>query len=79
MHMIATCLVNKYVKDHQEDTKNQNCVWHAVCGVREGNQHAVKALEKEISSVAKGAKHKHGQTWHEQLSDKIASLRTQKK
>ena len=57
--------VNKYVKDHQEDTKNQNDVWHVV-----------KALEKEISNVAKGAKYKHGQTWHEQLSDKIASVRT---
>ena len=57
--------VNKYVKDSHPDVINQNDVWHTT-----------KAEEKEISQVARGPKYKHGVSWHEELSDKIASCRT---
>jgi hypothetical protein len=57
--------INKYVRESHPDVINQNDIWHTV-----------KAVEKEIKEVSRGAKYKHGITWHEELSDKVASIRT---
>ena len=57
--------INKLVREEFPYTRNQNDVWHTT-----------KALEKEIIQISKGPKYKHGQTWHEQLSDKTAAIRT---
>jgi len=57
--------VNSFVKKERNGTCNQNDTWHAA-----------KSVEKEISAVSKGPKSKHGITWHEELSDKVQSVRT---
>ena len=57
--------INKYVREVHEGTINQNDVWHTT-----------KAVEREFAVVAKGPRYKHGITWHDELSDKIASIRT---
>ena len=56
--------VNKYIREN-ETTTNQNDTWHAG-----------KQVEKMLSNVAKGPLYKEGSTWHRQLSDKVASIRT---
>ena len=56
--------VNKFLRDERKDTINQNETWHAA-----------KSVEKEISRVAKGPKYRHRRDWHEQISDKVHSVR----
>lgn len=57
--------INCFIKREREDTVNQNDTWHAA-----------KSVEKEMKSVCTGPKAKHGVTWHEELSDKVRSVRT---
>ena len=57
--------LNKFIREERPKTINQNDTWHAA-----------KSVEKEISKVGKGSRKNHGVTWHEQLSDKVHSIRT---
>ena len=57
--------ISKYVREKQPLTVNQCDTWHAG-----------KSVEKEVGKVTKGTIAKHGITWHRQLSDKCASIRT---
>lgn len=56
--------VNKYIREERPDTVNQNDTWHAA-----------KSVQKAISAVGKGPKKQHGKTWHEEIADKINSVR----
>ena len=56
--------VNKLILEEQP-TLNQNDTWDAS-----------KALTKGIKSVATGVKCKHGKTWHQELEDKVESIKT---
>ena len=56
--------INKFIREERPDTTNQNDTWHAA-----------KAAEKEISKVAKGPKKNHRCSWHEELTDKVHSVR----
>jgi hypothetical protein len=56
--------VNKFIRDERPNTLNQNDTWHAA-----------KSVEKAISAVGKGPKRQHGKTWHEEICDKIHSVR----
>ena len=56
--------VNKYIREN-DDSINQN-----------DTRHAGKQVEKMLSQIAKGPMHQHGSTWHSELSDKVASIRT---
>lgn len=47
-----------------ECTLNQNDTWHVA-----------KSVEREINRVGKGPKRQHTQTWHEEISDKVHSVR----
>ena len=33
-------------------------------------------MDRDMSGLTKGAKYKHGTTWHDELSDKAAAIRT---
>lgn len=57
--------VNKFLREQREDTVNQNDTWHMA-----------KSFEKHISKVAKGTKREEGKTWSDELSDKVAAIRT---
>lgn len=56
--------VNKFIRDERPDTLNQNNTWHVA-----------KSVEREINRVGKGPKRQHRQTWHEEISDKVHSVR----
>lgn len=56
--------VNKYIREERPDTLNQNDTWHAA-----------KSVERVINIVGKGSKRQHRQTWHEEISDKVHSVR----
>lgn len=56
--------LNKFIREECLETLNQNDTWHTA-----------KSVEKEISKVGKDSKKNYGVTWHEQLSDKVHSIR----
>jgi hypothetical protein len=55
--------INKYVREHQGPTINQNDRWHAI-----------KAVKKKLTEISTGPQYKHGKTWHMQLNDKVESV-----
>ena len=57
--------VNKFVKQEQPLVDNANDTWHAAKGVT-----------KVIKPTGHGSKKMHGKTWHKELSDKAASVKT---
>ena len=57
--------VNKYLREEHPEIMNQNDTWHAG-----------KSIEKQMNKIARGAKGKHGQTWHSEITDKVLSVRT---
>ena len=57
--------INKFLTENYPGVKNANDTWHLT-----------KGISKEVSGITKGPKKKHGQTWHEQLSDKGAAIKT---
>ena len=57
--------VNKYLLKEQPTVKNANDTWHATKGI-------VKALK----NITTGPKKNHGKTWHAELTDKAAAIKT---
>lgn len=57
--------VNKFLRTEQLAVENANDTWHASKGVA-----------KALKHITGGPKCKHGHTWHAQLSDKAASVKT---
>ena len=57
--------VNKYIREQQPEVRNQNDTWHAG-----------KSLQKKLNSVCSGRQSDQGKSWHWELSDKVASIRT---
>ena len=57
--------VNKWIRNNRPDTESTNDTWHAA-----------KNVAKEVRSVCAGPRHLEGKTWHPQLSDKAASVKT---
>ncbi|XP_033731910.1 uncharacterized protein LOC117321561 isoform X2 [Pecten maximus] len=57
--------INKYLDAEQPSVTNANDTWHAANGVA-----------KIIKSLTSGPKKMHGKTWHGELSDKAASIKT---
>ena len=57
--------VTKYVENREEGVKNSYDTWHAT-----------KGITKQLKKVTGGPKRDHGKTWHVDLSDKAASIRT---
>jgi hypothetical protein len=55
--------VNKYVREHQPYTVNQNDRWHAI-----------KNVKKKMTEVSDGALKRLGTTWHPQLNDKVEKV-----
>ena len=59
--------VNKLIREEKTTTLNHNDTWHAT-----------KALTKGIICVAAGVKFYHGKTWHQELEDKIESIKNER-
>ena len=57
--------VNKFIYSEREDTTSTNDTWHAT-----------KNVTKELKCICSGPKYKEGITWHRQLADKAASIKT---
>ena len=57
--------VNKFIRDDRVEVINQNDTWHAG-----------KSVEMAINKIARGPKKSHGKTWHEEITDKVLSVRT---
>ncbi|CAG2237867.1 unnamed protein product [Mytilus edulis] len=57
--------VNKFIRINGIDTESTNDTWHAT-----------KNIAKEIKTICSGPRYKEGQTWHPELSDKAASIKT---
>ncbi|MES9884387.1 MAG: hypothetical protein ABW185_26365 [Sedimenticola sp.] len=57
--------VNKYLRVEQPCIENANDTWHAT-----------KGIAKQLKHIVTGPKRKHGITWHDQLRDKAASIKT---
>ena len=57
--------VNKYLMKERPEVKNANDTWHATKGI-------VKALK----GITTGPKKNHGKTWHAELTDKAAAIKT---
>lgn len=57
--------VNKY--QHQPQVTNANDMWHA---------NASKGVTKEMKKIASGPQKYMGVTWHPDLSDKVALIKT---
>ena len=57
--------INKFVREKQPLTRNQNDTWHSV-----------KSLKKELSKIGAGPKKLKGKTWHWQLEDKAEPVAT---
>ena len=56
---------NKWIKDNRPNTDSTNDTWHVA-----------KNVAKEVHSVCVGPHHLEGKTWHPQLLDKAASVKT---
>lgn len=57
--------VNKYLRTSRPNVENANDTWHAAKGVA-----------KQLKTVTHGPMKQHGITWHEELKDKAASIKT---
>ena len=57
--------VNKYLSQEKPHVRNANDTWHAT-----------KGIAKALKSVTSGPKKNRGKTWHEELADKAASIKT---
>ncbi|CAC5388241.1 unnamed protein product [Mytilus coruscus] len=57
--------VNKFIRINGIDTESTNDTWHAT-----------KNIAKEIKTICSGPRYKEGQTWHPELSDKAARIKT---
>lgn len=57
--------VNKFIKTERSGTTSTNDTWHGT-----------KNLTKQVKTVCSGPKYKEGSTWHQELSDKAASIKT---
>ena len=57
--------VNKYLAQEKPNVKNANDTWHAT-----------KGITKILKNITTGAKKNRGITWHEELADKAASIKT---
>ena len=56
--------MNKYLAQEKPQVKNVNDTWHAT-----------KGITKVLKNITTGAKKKRGIIWHEELSDKAASIK----
>ena len=57
--------VNKYLSQEHTHVQNANDTWHAT-----------KGIIKVLKSITSGPKKMHGITWHGELTDKAASVKT---
>lgn len=57
--------VNKYLATEHPTVKNANDTWHAT-----------KGISKSLKNITSGPKKNCGKTWHEELSDKAAAVKT---
>ena len=57
--------INKYLRNENPEVINANDTWHAT-----------KNVSKELKKVCSGPLYQHGKTWHSELSDKAASIKT---
>ncbi|XP_070545909.1 uncharacterized protein [Ptychodera flava] len=57
--------VNKFLREERPHTRNSNDTWHVT-----------KQIGKEVKKITSGAQRNHGRTWHMDLSDKGASIKT---
>ena len=57
--------INKYLADKHPNVTNANDTWHLA-----------KGISKEVKKIANGPQYLHGKTWHGQLSDKVAAIKT---
>ena len=61
----ASPSINKFLREERPETVNQNDTWRGAYSAK-----------KCMKVVAMGPRYKHGVSWHEELSDKVASVRT---
>ena len=57
--------LNKHINTEQPSVTNANDTWHAA-----------KGITKQLKVITNGTKKMHGVTWHSELSDKAASIKT---
>ena len=57
--------INKYVREQQSSTTNQNDTWHVSVSVG-----------KQLKAISAGAKCREGKTWSVQLADKVGPVKT---
>lgn len=57
--------VNKYLMKEHPEVKNANDTWHAT-----------KGITKALKGITSGPKKNHGKTWHTELTDKAAAIKT---
>ena len=57
--------VNKYLMKEHPEVKNANDTWHAT-----------KGITKVLKGITSGPKKNHGKTWHTELTDKAAAIKT---
>ena len=57
--------VNKYLRTSRPNVENANDTWHAAKGV-----------SKQLKVITHGTMKQHGITWHAELKDKAASIKT---
>lgn len=57
--------VSKFVVTQRQPTENAKDTWHAA-----------KGISRDAKKISSGAQYKEGQTWHAELSDKAASIKT---
>ncbi|XP_070559392.1 uncharacterized protein [Ptychodera flava] len=57
--------VNKFIREERPETQNSNDTWHVT-----------KQVGREVKKITSGAQRNHGKTWHADLSDKGASIKT---
>jgi hypothetical protein len=57
--------INKYVRDNQVLTTNQNDPWHCI-----------KSLKTAVKGIGSGPQYLRGKTWHSQLEDKWEPVAT---
>lgn len=57
--------INKFVRENQPATKNQNDVWHSV-----------KTVKINMKAISQGPAYKKGSTWSDELDDKVEPVAT---
>ena len=58
-------IINKYVREQQKGTINQNDTWHVSV-----------SIEKQLKGISSGAKCREGKSWSMQLNDKVRPVKT---